>query len=852
MPLTTLLPSQYRRILGQFWRAGSLVSLWLLAGLVVISRAQSGESLQLYINQVGDIAPDNPQREIMVTVVGPDGLPPEALSQVQINELELPALISPAFARDDSGPLRLVLAFDLSYDSDADWRAAAGVAQSLIDSLGPGDQLSLIRFHKEVEPEVLELDPTAPFDLAADPRFARLSDRTAFYQVVLAALKRLTAPAPDPAWQGRQAIIVITNVGDNTDSAEAEAARQAISQAQFIPTPVHIFSFSEKAPPNNAQFNEVAQATGGPPPIHSREATGLVDVLRNRIARLRWQYQLTFEPIYNPASADHPVTVEVIDTAGRRVMATSHYVFKARQPRLELSYPQWAYLHDSIEITAAAQMPFPVIAVNYQAPGQAHSRQETPPYRFRWTPDQLGPGVITAQAVDRAGNVSQPVSITLTIVRGPEPVVQLKHPFGQTLHLPIRADLPTAISQVELESAGGQVITLSQSPFDLWLQPGDLGYPTEPGVRLFHVRIYDQAHQLMQEETITVEFTEAPSFPTWVWPALSIGLMLMANFLVLPFLLAVWGDNYYAELLSRRATRKFWLKNRGNVPANFLIEVTARISGTLAFNLRQRLASGPPVLPESSRRPPPPASGGETQPAPPLQEVAGSQAGQRADFDSLGQAGQQLDRLGGGGTAAMTMAGSLSTVPILGPWLSHSTRTIRQWQTQLRGQSTGLPPNWARLRRLTTLFGGGGSPSEETAETPAKEQDRPREHTVPTQATSAPNPPAESTARVSETGWQQRPELATPVVAPGESLYFHLDLQPAQLDARPNNFAFEIHSRPLGINSKELVRPLIDSVSFAPRAWIYRYFHRLALLVFLGLIMADIVWFYTFLTIYLI
>ena len=847
MLLTTLLPSQCRRILGQFWRAGSLAGLWLLAGLVVISRAQSGESLQLYINQVGDIAPDNPQGEITVTVVGPDGLPPEALSQVQINELELPIPISPAFARDDSGPLRLVLAFDLSYDSDADWRAAAGVAQSLIDSLEPGDQLSLIRFHKEVEPEVLELDLTAPFDLAADPRFARLSDRTAFYQVVLAALKHLTAPAPDPAWQGRQAIIVITNVGDNTDSAEAEAARQTISQAQFIPTPVHIFSFSEKAPPNNEQFNEVAQATGGPPPLHSREATGLVDVLRNRVARLRWQYQLTFEPIYNPASADHRVTVEVIDTVGRRVMATSHYVFKARQPRLELSYPQWAYLHDSIEITAAAQMPFPVIAVNYQAPGQVQSRQETPPYRFRWTPDQLGPGVITAQAVDRAGNVSQPVSVTLTVVRKPEPVVQLKHPFGRTFYLPVTTELPAAISRVELEWDGDQGLTLSQSPFDLWLQPGDLGYPTEPGVRLFHVRIYDQAQQLMQEETITVEFTESPSFR----PALSTGLMLMANFLVLPFLLAVWRDNYYAELLSRRATRKFWLKNKGNVPANFLIEVTARVSGTLAFNLRQRLASDPPVLSESSRRPPPGSASDPRSALTPHQEIAGSQASRQGNFDGLGQAGQQLDRLTGG-AAAMSVVNSLSTVPVLGPWLAHSTRTIRQWRTQLRGQSTGLPPHWARLRRLTTLFGGGGSPPEETAETPAKEQDRPRENTVPTQATSAPNPPAESTARVSETGWQQRPELTTPVVAPGESLYFHLDLQPARLDARPNNFAFEIHSRPLGINSKELARPLIDSVSFAPRAWIYRYFHHLALLVFLGLIIADIVWFYTFFTIYLI
>jgi hypothetical protein len=827
-----------------------LAGLWLLVGLAVIGRAQTQEALQVYVNQVGDVPPDDPQVMMTMTVIGPDRLPLESLSQVRIREMDGTIIDPNEVVPMGDGPLRLVLAFDLSYDSDSDWRDAVQAAQTLLDSLRPGDELSIIRFDSTMEAEVIELDPPTSLTLAVDDRFARGDNRTAFYQAVLAAVKQLTEPAPDPVWQGRQAVIVVTNIGDNTGTLESEMARQTISRTQLITAPVHIFSFSKKAEDNKKQFDEIVLATGGPQPIHVEEAAELSQPLADRIAGLRRQHQLTFDPHYQPGVVQHPVTVEVEDTEGRLITATTVYTFNAREPDIKLFGPKRAYLSHLVEFTAAVTMPFPVTEVTYQTPGQEDKSIGTPPYQFRWTANLTGTVTITAEARDRKNNIARKV-ITLTVDRLPAPVVQVSLPFNRTLHLSIVADNTATIDRIEIEWDNRQVITsLTESPFDFWLRPGDPGYPTEWGPQTFHVRIFDATNQLIREETIKVDFIRPASIPAWVWTALFSGLLLLINFIVLPFVLAAWYDNYQAELLSRREVRKFWLKNRGNVPARFVIEVMATVSGTLSFSLRQRLATGPATEPVQADQPmrtsPPQTKQPLEQPTAPA-----SQPGRPANLGGLGQAGQRVGQLAGGGSAAMTAAGQLHSLPVLGPIMSRWAQAVRQRQTQGRGWLFGF----TRLRRLASLF-GSDAPAPETTEARSEDQEPPPEKTVPSQtrpasAPPASAPPAAASPRVLETGWRERPQLETGLIGPGKTLYFHLELQPARLDKRQTNLGFEIESRPLDAQDGSKPQRLKGSVPFGPRAWIYRDFYRLASLLILGIIAVDIVWVYYLVSRYL-
>lgn len=849
--MTVLVPisNRSRRVVGQLGLAVALAGLWLLAGLSVIGRAQEIEEtpierdLQLYINQVGDISPDDPRGVMTVTVIGPERLPPATLSHAQINEAGLPP-ISPDVVRVDDAPLRLVLAFDLSYDSNDDWRAAIDVAQGLIDSLQPGDELSIVRYDSRVRPEVIELEPPTSLTLAADDRFARGDSRTAFFQAALASTSQLTRPTA--AWQGRQAVIVITNIGDNTDDlAATETAQETIRT--WLPAstaPVHIFSFSEKSAiekaKNNAEeLREVARSTGGPAPVHVSEARDLIDPVRDRIAILRRAYRLTFDPIATPGRPLHPVTVEAaLEAAGRPVTATAttQYTFNAYRPQITLFGPKWGYLNETVEITAAVRMPFPVKSVSYRVVGGPARVEEAPPYRFQWTADRSGPVTVSVTAEDRVGN-TEAMSTALTIARRPEPNPHVRHPLGQALYLPIEATLTAVIDRVELYSGDGQFITqTTQSPFHFWLRPDEPGYPVEPGLQTFRVRIIDRSGRLSQEEMITVEFTRPPAIPGWVWLVLNAGLLLLLNFVILPFVLAVWYDNYYAELLNRRASYKFWLRNRGNVPTQFLIEVAATVSGTLTFNLRQRLASGPTATfaqPDAST--PTAATPRSDQPTEPT-TASSSQPDRTAPSSGMGQAGQHMGQMAGGGSAVMTATRQAQGVPGLG-------QIVTRWMQPVRQRLTGFKIVRNRLSRLSSMF-RSNSPTQETRETPAVEQDEQQEQETPVsfETSATPAPPEASPSPPVETGWQQRPTLETGPAAPGETLHFHLELQPARLDERQVDFRFEIHTRPLETNGNNQTQSLTRTVSFKPRVWIYRDFHRLALILILAVITLDVVW----------
>lgn len=821
---------------------GAVLSLGILLGGSGLGRVQAEEPLTVYINRVGEVVQDNPQVDLNVTVLAPNGLPLQDTISVQVAETGQ-IIAAPQIVPALDLPLRLVLALDLSYDSEADWRNAVAAAQSLITSLRSDDRLTIVRFGNTVNPDLREIDLSQPPELIKDSAFGLEGNRTAFYQVTQHA-RSLLDPT-EMAWRGRQGVVLLTNIGDNTQSKEAEEAKAQLAQQAGPDVPVYILSFTGKA--EQTKLQEVADWTKGQF-RHVNVGANLSEEMVKLVEALRPGYRVSFVPLIG-AEVDHPVTLMVTDALGRQGSDTAQYRYLPRQAWLSLPEVNDLYLGQSLVLTAQVQMPFPVNRIEYRL-NEHIQIQRDPPYLFIWSANQVGSYHLSVSAVDEQGNRADPVERTFQVYPWPDGAQDVTVFLGEPVRLNVQTEIPGAMAEFYMDST--LIKKVDSAPYDFDLLANNPGYPTVQGVKLIKVTISRDGRVLTQR-VFRITFKDPAEPPSWwkvMWPVLSSGVMLaLVSLLLLPMLLAIWHDQYWADLIRRRKVCNFDLHNLSNVPAGFKLRAVAveppdalefcfsQLSppttqanvGTVFFS--GDTATSPMSSPKATQQPATPSM---------ASKVDGGW------WSSQTQVPTQLAQVGG---ASVGVISEVTSLPILGRWMQPLGSALRFWQRQGRSMlrwTTYLGQGWGRLgqrlRPAGDLFKAESSNLIE--QEPAKEAEHPVAE-VPSPAANLAGGRVEHRPAL-EADWQAAPTFETELIAPGQKIRLSLGVRRANWLYKTEEFRFEISSKPAVADFTEFRSPqeqIYSQLLTLPQGhWLYRHGLSLMPLLVLFVVTVDLLW----------
>lgn len=816
--------------------------LWLRLALTAHGQDQTLDELSVFVAEpVDPIDSNNPQVHLTLTVLAPEDQPFVDLAVVQVTEAgrDIP---NPQFTSATDLPLSLVLALDLSYDSQADWQRAIAAAQSLIDSLSPNDRLTIVRFSNDVkdnDPQPVDLKN--PPTLAADQAYSWNGDRTAFYQAVQRAVA-LTKP-DDPAWAGRQSVVVITNIGDNTQSPAAATAKLALTGNELPAVPVHIISFSPKAGARQSELREIPALTRGT--FEFVEANqDLSSPTSDLVQGLRSGYRVSFKPPIGE-SAEHTAQLTVIDTSGRQGISPFNYRYMPRDSWLVLQEVSDLYLWQTLVLTAEVQMPYPAAYVEYQLGSQRYVRSD-PPYFFSWPANELGAYSVSVTAVDEQGNRSNPIERTFQVVPWPDGSQVISVYLGEPVQLIIDSPMPGATVNFYLDD--DLLDTVSTNPYSFELRPEDEAYPDRQGITQMKATVRKDG-RLLVERIFQVRFLNPPVAPNWwslIWRPVTSGLLLaIASFVLLPVLLAVWRDNYRLDLIRCRHDCFFGLTNLGNVASRFQLQAVAvKPPDSLEFKISQLspVTVDRDIGPDTDLAESTPAAPTHTTTSviPQTTAIPNNRPAQDLAQSSNQPTASQLAQAAGVG-------GKVWDEAMLWPGFRRLFQPVLMWQHQGRMWSrwtASWSQGWSRLSRRfwppaeATSLVTVGQRFTESEEVPTAPSSTPPEPQALPKATGEAEPDV-----LLETEWQRTPLLKTGLVKPGQQIDLRLAVRRAAWLYDTELFIFQVLSEPADTKLMKLVHE--RQLPLPQSAWIYRRANILIpSLVFL-VVAADLLWVWT-------
>ena len=140
-----------------------------------------------------------------------------------------------------TAPFEVALLLDTSGSTRADLQLIQRAAQSFIDSLRPGDRVSIIAFKSGIENQRSEAKSEIISELTdsrADLKnaLARVgtSNGTPYYDSLLQVVETVFANQPTEEFRGRRALVALTDGVDSTSISDFDEAREKLEQAGII------------------------------------------------------------------------------------------------------------------------------------------------------------------------------------------------------------------------------------------------------------------------------------------------------------------------------------------------------------------------------------------------------------------------------------------------------------------------------------------------------------------------------------------------------------------------------------------------------------------------------------------
>jgi Ca-activated chloride channel family protein len=140
-----------------------------------------------------------------------------------------------------SAPFEVALLLDTSGSTRSDLELIRRSAQGFIDSLRPGDRVSLIAFRSEAEggrqvarSEILSglTDNRAQLKSALEK--VGTSNGTPYYDALLQVTTKVFADAPADQFRGRRALVALTDAVDSSSSSDFDEAKENLEKAGII------------------------------------------------------------------------------------------------------------------------------------------------------------------------------------------------------------------------------------------------------------------------------------------------------------------------------------------------------------------------------------------------------------------------------------------------------------------------------------------------------------------------------------------------------------------------------------------------------------------------------------------
>lgn len=140
-----------------------------------------------------------------------------------------------------SAPFEVALLLDTSGSARAELQLIQRAAQSFINSLRPGDRVSIIAFRTDTKDgramptgEVLSDLTDDRAALASALERIKTSNGTPYYDSLLKVAEKVFAQPPRPEFRGRRAMVALTDGVDSTSISDFEEARELLAKAGVV------------------------------------------------------------------------------------------------------------------------------------------------------------------------------------------------------------------------------------------------------------------------------------------------------------------------------------------------------------------------------------------------------------------------------------------------------------------------------------------------------------------------------------------------------------------------------------------------------------------------------------------
>ncbi|MEW5959689.1 MAG: Ig-like domain-containing protein, partial [Chloroflexota bacterium] len=655
----------------QFKRIGPPgLALLLVAGLVSGAAAQQTGP---FVTVTGLDGQTFPTVTTYIAVTGPDGRPVTGLTAADFSLREDNSEVSTktvAVTETTSLPnLRLILALDLSVPAET-LAQVKQAATALIDTMKDGDRIALVAFHDQVQ--VVQILTNNKTELQQS--IAGLKAQGNYTALNKAAQEAVNLAGETPS--GRQAVIILTDKGDNT---AGRAATGFVQQAQTKKLPLYVLGIGSNI--RQDTLAGLAGPTGGQA-FTLAEVGQIEPTLLNLTRLLRQGYQVTFQSGLPADGTEHDLILTVYTPAGSG-QAGGRFVAVPGEVNVNLlNLAEGQTVGGPVELAIEAQAPGPITRVDYLLDGRALKRLTEPPYRTIWDSATIAPGphVLTAVVVDSAGNQGQ---AEVRLIIAPPLVVavsttQTKVGLGEEVAVQTRIEALAEIIEVEF-LLDGQVLGRSIT------QPYSFAFDSsqyQAGVHTITVRVEDRLGR-RQEDSTRVTFLPPPPPPPNPLALVALAAVVILTLLGLLLILALFRAIVAGQKRGCQKSYQLALANEGNIPSSYQLWAD-QPAGELKFQFK---LNGAPLLTRYAAQPPATLPNSAT--SLPAAEVGPAVQSPRAETGPAAQpqpvgAQQVAERAMGGGSLLVNI---LDTAGMLlpGSWghaLRHRAGQMRlaQWQ----------------------------------------------------------------------------------------------------------------------------------------------------------------------------
>lgn len=290
--------------------AAALVAIACTALMPTLSQADSSGGLTVTVIGPADVS-NYPTVAAHVSVVDANGRPATdlAASSFSVSDDAGPAPVISAASNPTDAPGAYIILVDESAtmtgalpNGQTYLQAAQDVANQVITSLGPNDDVRLVAFNRAVDSRTPWLHP-GDTDLAG--AIAKLTTANEPKDIAAALQATSAYAAAPPAEATRRAVVVLTDVVSGSEDAPL-----SVDSMKALGAPVYVVGLRATATADarlNQFMADVARYTNGS--YQSLSTASTADVVKNILAVQQSAWQVTFTAAGQPDGSAHGFTV---------------------------------------------------------------------------------------------------------------------------------------------------------------------------------------------------------------------------------------------------------------------------------------------------------------------------------------------------------------------------------------------------------------------------------------------------------------------------------------------------------------------------------------------------------------